>query len=417
MDINEISNLIISGIIDQENVTLYKSKMTKTNHEIIYGVSNIIIHIDFALFGFDYKNKEEIMLSSMKLSIEGLREWLFMSGVSTQHDNESRNYTINSEPLSSISIGNYENFDLKISFGRNFNRSRFDVSITQEAYFSLTSEKLRPLDNFLDMIYKIRSFLCFAIDRMVSIKSIISYSTDKLMKIQNDDIPRPIKIYYKSFPSSNEIINIHRYGMFFSYFDIQDRFSNVMKKWIESYNKIESVFNLYFTSLSMFNTYSPERFLLLVRGIEVFHRKVSEIDGKKYPSSKFQNMKNCILSKFPESSEMRLLLEERLMFANEISLRQRITKMIQPFKDLYGLNTQQEIDSFVGSIVNTRNYFTHYGRKPQNTIDKGQDVYKLCIKMEALLQLCFLKLIGMDVESIETIVSKNHHLRHKLDLD
>lgn len=411
--------VIISGIVDNDDITLYKSGMTKRNHyaPLSYGVSNITFHFDFAFFGFKYENEEEIMLSSMIFSIEGLREWLFLPGVNMQYGDKSEDSLIRFTLPEDIPICDYQNFNLEIVFSYSSNRSSFEANIAQEVYFCLNSTNLHSLDDFLDMIHKIHNFLCFVIDRMVYIQSVKSYSVEKLMKIGNHDTCRPIKIYYQSFPFSSGPTNIHRHGQLFPYSDIQDRFGNIMKKWIQSYDKIEPVFNLYFTSLSMFNTYSPERFLLLVRAMEVFHRKFSEVDTERYPRQKFKNMKNCILSKFPESSEMRSLLKEILMFANQIPLRQRITKMIQPFKGLYNLNTQQEIDSFVGNIVSTRNYFTHYGHKPKNTIDNPEDVYKLCIKMEALLQLCFLQLIGMDVEYIENIARKNNHFRHKLGLD
>ena len=413
-DNDELWDIIIAGVIDQEDITLYKSRMIK-EIDRIDGVSNMIFDISFALFGFEYENEEKIMLSKMKFSTEGLQEWLSVSGFNVRHDNKAKSSAVRYELPSNIPIGYYEGFDLKIAFGFNSNRNPFETKITQTGYFYLSSKELRPLGDFLNMIHKIHNFLCFAIDQIVCINHITSYSSKK--SYESDGRLVPIEMFYKSFPFSLRPTNIHKYDKLFSYYDIQGRFSNIMKKWIESYNNIEAVFNLYFTSLSMFNTYSSERFLLLVRGIEVFHRKVSEIDGKKYPSQKFQNMKNCILSKFPESSEIQLLLKEILMFANQISLRQRITKMIEPFKDLYGLNTQEEIESFVGSFVNTRNYLTHYGRRSKNVATKGEDIYELCIKLEALLQLHFLKLLDMDVESIEIIARNNNHLRHKLDLD
>ena len=414
MNSDEMSNLIISGIIDQESVTLYRSKMTERNHEVIHGVSNIIIHIDFALFGFDYKNNEEIMLSSMQLSVEGLREWLFISGISTQHDYESKNYTINSKPLSSISIGKHKNFDLRITFGRNFNRTRFDVSITQEAYFCLTSNKLRPLDDFLDMIHKVRSFLCLAIDRIISIKSITSYSIAKLMKIQNDEIHRPIKTYYRSFPFSTEVISIHRYGMLFSYSDIHDKLDHAIKKWIESYDLIEPVFRLYFASSAMFDRYSPERFLLLVRAVEVFHRR--NFDGQRFSDEEFKKVVDNILSNVSEEPELHSFFSHKMQYANEISLSKRIKQIILPFENLFG--SKRQMKSFLRNVTDTRNYLTHYNPNLEDrAVTKGRDIYKLCVKLEALIQLHFLKLMGMDVESIENIARKNNHFRHKLGLD
>ena len=403
IDDDELWDIIIAGVIDQEDIILYKSRMIKKTDRID-GVSTMIFDISFALFGFEYEEGKEIVLSNMKFSMEGLREWLFLSGISTQNDYETRNYTISSEPLSSLSMGNHDNFDLEITFGRSFNRAKFDVNITQEAYFCLISEKLRPLHDFLDMIYKVRSFLCLAIDRMISIKSITSYSI----------VNRPIKIYYKSFPSSDEIINIHRYGMLFSYSDIRDRFDHVIKKWLDGYNAIKPVFRLYFASSSMFDTYSPERFLLLVRAIEVFHRK--NFDGRRFSDQKFESILQNIASNFSEDPELESFVSGKMQYANEISLRKRIKQIIYPFQNLF--ESKKQIKSFAGKVTDTRNYLTHYNSNLENkAATKGEDIYELCIKLEALLQLHFLKLMDMDVESIEIIARNNNHLRHKLDLD
>lgn len=414
IDWNEL--VIISGIVENEDITLYKTIMIKQNHHVplSYGVSNIIFHVHFALFGFEYKNEKEIMLSSMKVSIEGLKEWLFLYGISTQNDYEAKNYIISSEPFPGISMGNHDNFDLGINFDISFNQTRFDVNITQEAYFCLTSEKLRPLDDFLDMIYKVRTFLCFAIDRMVSIQSIISYSNDKLIKIQDNSICRPIQIYYKSFSSSNEITNIHRHGMLFPCSHIDDKFDRIIKKWLDSYNIIEPVFRLYFASSSMFNTYSSERFLLLVRAMEVFHRR--NFDSQRFPDQEFENILQVIVSNFSEDTKLKSFVSDKMQFANEVSLRKRIKEIIYPFQNLF--KSKKQIKSFVEKVTNTRNYLTHYSHSLENKAAiEGEDMYKLCIKIEALLQLHFLQLIGLNTETIQTIAKNNHHLRHKLDLD
>ena len=260
------------------------------------------------------------------------------------------------------------------------------------------------------MVHKIHNFLCFAIDQIVCINHVTSYSSQKFYEGNHKLVP--IEIFYKSSPFSSRPTDIRKYDKLFSYYDIQERFADIMKGWITSYETIEPVFNLYFTSLSMFNTYSPERFLLLVRSIEVFHRKNFKDHSKKYPRSEFRHMKNCILSKFSDSPEINSLLKDALMHANEITLKERIVQMIHPFQKLYDLD---DLEVFTANITNTRNYLTHYGHKPKNVTTKGENIYKLCIKLEALLQLHFLKLIGMDMEFIQTIASENNHLRHKLD--
>ena len=408
----------ISGIVDQEYVTLYKFIKGKKNHHhyLAPGVSNMICYFDFALLGFNYKKEKDIMLSKMIFSIEGLREWLYISGVKTEYDSKSENSAIYFKNPSNITICTHEKFNLEIIFNENSNLGPFEANMTQEVCISITSKNLRPLDEFLDIIWRIHCFLCFAIDRMVYIKSITSYSTAQFKKIQDDNMLVPIKIYYKSFPFSEGPTNIHRYGMLFRYHEINDQFNNIMKKWIQNYSIIKPVFDLYFTSASMFDTYSTERFLLLIRSVEVFHRNIFVDEGKKFPENEFNEMKSSILSIFSKESTKKSFLKEKMSYANEITLKERIRKMIYPFRDLYGLD-RQETDSLIKNIGDMRNCLTHYGDQYQKLTTTEGDMYKLCIKLEALLQLHFLQLIGVDTKIIQTIATTNNHLRHKLDFN
>ena len=221
-------------------------------------------------------------------------------------------------------------------------------------------------------------------------------------------------MYYTSFPFSNGTTNIIDTVCFFIILIYVRNFLRLSKNGLKVTVTIEPVFNLYFASVSMFNTYSPERFLSLVRGIEVFHRRSS--DEKKFSDTEFENIVNCILSKFPEDSKERLILEDKMKYANEITLRKRIKKMIHPFASLYGSN--QRIKSFIKDVVDTRNYLTHYdSRLEENAVTKEEDLYKLCIKLEALFQLHFLKLIEIDMEFIMNVAEKNNYLCHKVNFD
>ena len=87
-------------------------------------------------------------------------------------------------------------------------------------------------------------------------------------------------------------------------------------------------------------------------------------------------------------------------------------------KDLFG--NAKERKSFIRKVVDTRNYFTHYDIGLENQALSGkklgdlEKLDRLHLKLKALLQLHFLKLIGMDIKSIKSIANENYAFRNKL---
>jgi len=66
--------------------------------------------------------------------------------------------------------------------------------------------------------------------------------------------------------------------------------------------------------------------------------------------------------------------------------------------------------------VDTRNYLTHYDPKSEHKSADGMPLYVLCEKMEALLQLHFLKTLSFSDEQIEAVCVGPQALKDKLNL-
>ena len=86
--------------------------------------------------------------------------------------------------------------------------------------------------------------------------------------------------------------------------------------------------------------------------------------------------------------------------------------MIEPFKDFFGNSGQRNL--LVNSVVDTRNYLTHFDERLANKVARGERLWQLCMKLEALLQMYLLRLIGLDDESIGQITRSNADLHAKL---
>ena len=97
---------------------------------------------------------------------------------------------------------------------------------------------------------------------------------------------------------------------------------------------------------------------------------------------------------------------------NEVSLRKRIKKLIEPFKSHFGKKKKRT--KLINKIVSTRNYLIHYDPLLESEAAQDQDLQILCLKIEVIFQLHFLQLIGFSQEEINSIA--DHQLKRKLQL-
>jgi hypothetical protein len=126
---------------------------------------------------------------------------------------------------------------------------------------------------------------------------------------------------------------------------------------------------------------------------------------------KFRNLLATLLCLAPK--EHRKWLRGRLIYGNEISLGQRIRKIIEPYKSYLG--NSKERDKIIRGIVNTRNYPTHYSEELEKESTKGVELWVLCQKMEAIFQLHLLQQLGFTKSEIQGILTNNYKLKQKFN--
>ena len=417
---NRINRIV--GIIGNDLITLDKclyGNWTKNLSGV--GVSTSTIHATRAFLGVNYDEGEEVAFSTLTFSMEGLDEWLSISGIQIEYNwaetGGLQTASIHLDPPEEIEFNIPEEIKLKFAFSGtlpSFLPANFtEASITQKAYISLKSKKLRSLEYFLDLVFKLHNFLCFAIDKTVSIDSVTGYSKEITQEIEYGKTREiPIKIYERNEPNSETKLKIHPHNMLFGYGNVADQLEEILIKWLESYETLKPAFNLYFASRSGGHKYLEGKFLALAHGIEVLHRR--NFQGTWMPEDEFRNLIDTILNAVPDDGQ-RQWIDEKLKYANELSLRNRIKQMIEPFKDLYG--NKKERNSFISKVVDTRNYLTHFDSSLEDKAAGVEDLWKLCLKLEVLFQLHFLRLIGIDDNAIKSMVHENFALRNNLGFE
>lgn len=402
----------IVGLVKSQYVTLDSCNCKKQNLNF-GGISRSIIDARVAYLGAAYGDEETVTFSKVRFSVEGLDEWLFITGLEIEHNFDDLSATIRYKPPRKIPIRLPG--DIELAFGFSWSLSgggtEFkEAKISQKASMSLVSSNGMPLETFLSIISKLTNFLSFAIDKTVMLESVTGFSTELTREregAQREQVP--IRIYFES-TSYNEVApKISWNDMLFRYDQVKDQLEEILAKWFSNYETSEPAFNLYFAYKFGAQRYIDGRFLSLAQGIETLHRRNST--KTVMPPAEFSNLVQELLKSCP--SDRKEWLNSRIAYSNEISLRQRLVEMIEPFQLIYG--TEERVSLFIRGVVDTRNYLTHYDeRLSEKAARGGVDLWRLCMKLEVLFQLHFLRLMGLSNEFIANIVNTVESVKWKL---
>jgi hypothetical protein len=273
----------------------------------------------------------------------------------------------------------------------------------------LVSADSKNLEEFIGVGYKITHLLGFAIDKTVCLENVSATSNDIRMEMGNGKTkPVHIKIYYPSLPFSKEEPRIDRKAMLFQFKQIRENAGKIINNWLHAYREIEPALSLYFSTKTGAHRFLDGRFLALAHGLETYHRRTS--NEKLMDDGEFEALVTEILSGCPE--EKKEWLKDRLTYANEINLRNRIKKIVAAFKEHIGNSKTRE--KLISNIVDTRNYLTHFDKSSKHKAVSGRELAFLCFKMEALLQLHFLQVLGFTKVEINSVLNNCDQLKQKL---
>ena len=405
----------IVGDVEEYGLVTLDGCFYKQTNISFDGISKSSIYVNTAFLGVAYDEKEEVLFNTFKFSVEGIDEWVGITGIKVKDQFENKTDSITSsitylEP-EEISINLNNGMKLLITFSWTLPGGPIiqEAKITQKTYFKLVSQQKQPLNDFISAAYKITTLLGFAIDKTVCIEQVSATSDDIFQNMGNGKkVPASISIYYPSLPYTEVKPKIDRYRMLFRFSQIKDDAERIFNNWFKAYDKINPALNLYFSVKMGIHKYLDGKFLALVQGLESYHRRTS--NEKSMDDSTFEKIVNNLIKQCPE--KYRKWLSEKLEYANEISLAHRIKNIIEPFKNFFGPDKKRK--SLVRKIVDTRNYLTHYDESLKSKAAKGKELWLLYLRMEAIFQLHLLHMLGFTRKQIEAIFQNSTDLQNKI---
>ena len=379
--------LRILGVTDKAGaVTLVDCIVVEQNDVVnIELLSKSTVHAGCVFWGAHF-DTEDIRFSEMTFSVEGLDEWLAFHHrpFSTNMDSTGPMSLTYSQP-ETITFQIPDGLHMGFHMVAGMSSGMFRQTMTTKMSMSISSSRPRSFSDFMQVLRKVRNFLCLAFDRTVSFTSITCE------KLEPHDRYKSVVIYGRFDPYDLPREDVSIGNFLISFDEVADSIQDYLARWLERYEDYEPTFNLYFTVTANRYMHIEGGFLFLVHGIESLHRRGSS--EMRMPEEEFNSLLNTILHNTP--CKWRKLIRGELQYANEPSLRRRMRQMIAPFNDLFGSESARA--AFVNQVVCTRNYLTHYdqGIKDRAVTDPHK-LLKLRSKLVGLIQLHLLQLLGFE---------------------
>lgn len=407
-DITEINQhiapeVILGTSLDGENLTLngiYESGSTlgSGGFRTRYGAIRIFR-------GFHFDKESDILFKDISVLYSNFDSWLDISGFQIEPHLETGDMDIKhtSPPLIHATINN----DYKITIGFNVRHfiskmGRKEARITQTGIAVIEKNTVVTFTEFMKIQHHLRNFLSLAM---------MSPCYPLLIRGNVEDSTMPngyadVGICYSN-KTPQTIDDIYELHMLFRYRDISTNFERYLKNWFDKSEILEPVFNLYFGTLYNQDMYLDHTFLSLIQAIETYHRRT--MTNFVWSEQDFITIQKEVTDN--ASEKYKKWVSQKFQYGNEPTLRKRIKEILDEFKLLFDEFSIYDFQ-FISDIVDTRNYLTHYDIGLKDKVLKDKDLFIATQKLRALLEVCFMKQLGMSNDDMKNIVKRS--LQNKL---
>lgn len=372
--------------------------------EILHGS----FRVRYVLLGHHFNSVNEVQFNKVAIRFSNIEDWTRMTGFSFNHtfDEESQSQRYIAEysfPLSQVA----ETADRVISTYFELNQTKNGINeiiLRQNTYINISFSDLKRLDDIVSMdVFYLQNFFGLALGVPVYPIEINGYNDEVTRSVREHQFLEKIQIFYAN-KDYTEVTKIRPFDVLFRLNDVVDNLAIYIGNWFSRYQIIKPSVDLY--SAYLFggkNGYLEPNFLSICQALEAYHRRVYSCTY--IPIEEYDKLYAAMCSAIPLdlSDEFKVSLREKMKWFNEYSLRKRLKELLQRNWEIYqpyvGI-----LKEFVGAVVDTRNYHTHYGEELEERAKSGSDLIIITEKLRMILEICLLVEMGISDEKIKTIV-------------
>ncbi|MFD1553880.1 hypothetical protein DNU06_16990 [Putridiphycobacter roseus] len=422
--LNGVSYVEIFGSFDENPIALGARKRKKICH--IYGrldnsqtcvLNECKLHISNAFFLTTTINFEELYYAStdilvekkvdfkrVKFKFDCLDNWIDYDAFETVwNGNTVAGVSRSSKKIEYETLYSDDKFSLEIHHSTTIPLISPNKQYLLEQHGALSSEiksdvTLKELSEFID---RIQDFFVF-----------ISWSTVSLvnpLEFSDGDFN------YYCYKNPRRIENSQRHksqkktkSLLFTVNEIpKGQISETFQKWFKLFDKYEYALKLLISCINSSVTNRENRFINLMYALDTIQQKdiTSVLKNESNLSQKDSEILEKLRTTYKVERNLINSLKARLLKQNRPKLKDKIAKLLEPFRVAIETDLKENFDEFIEVIVNTRNFIAHESNKEPQIVNKDFEKYNR--KLETILILIFLSKLNL---SNNHVISNLHNM-------
>lgn len=408
---------IILGVTDNgQFCTLFRNYETRTQLNFP-GIRKSFLESSYLFIGKHFSSPDEICFSSFQANFTNLENWLCKRPFSMEFPDKEKNsewrlthkwppeFVAKIDELKSQIESTHE-FKTDGDLIRN-------AIWKSKAYLKITPDDPRHFKWYWDVIYDLCNFLTLLIGETTYITHIKAFGDDIEIR-PGRKTEETIELFFtQKKPNIND--KIHPSEMIIPFPRISEIITDVISLWFLKAQNLRSVYDLFFGTFYNPSMYLQFRFLSLMQAIESFHRVTK---GGKYLSNEdWKPYREKLAGQIsPElDSDHRESLKSRVKYGNEYSLRKRLSELLHCLDDKTLSILSPAEKYFTGSIVDTRNYLTHYDDELKDFSLKGADLHWANERLRIFITILLLKEISIEESIVLDSMRQNSRISQILN--
>jgi hypothetical protein len=397
---------VINGFtVNGKDVTLIGCH---TNNHSLHapGIEEYSYLIEQVIIGDSYSTVPSEQFFQFRFHIDKIEDWLDLQLIKVNNDREKRSIDYHFEWPNPMVYNIDKNNKLSIEhIGTTQNGPAVNkINLNVEAYFEYQSTIPFSLKKMIEVIFRIRMLISFFTLRpyfadKVEIKSLVDGQTNNGIVY-----PRWNQFFYQEGTNFTNEYGDEDTFSFLKYVvpfpAVKESFEIILSNWFEKYEVLEPVIESYYSYFYLSETTINAKFLHVVQAFEAYHRRMRNNDKISLPD--FKKKIESILKDV--SPELVPWLTEKLAFAYEPTLKERLTELFRDSGELGFDSVFEDVETLVKKIRDSRNYLTHYDARLQNKVMEPSEMVKVTEQIAEYLLFLILRDIGIDVEKLRTLV-------------
>lgn len=383
-------------------VTLWGCSERRKNVNLA-GFTRTSFHADVALVGAHLGDAKDTRFTKVSAEYRHLDEWAGLSGfgVTIPEDRTTHPMVIEHErvaPVAAPVAGARVAVEVRATLKDNSLGPAREAAIRERTLLSVEYPGGRRFGEWSVLLRRLRNFLTLG----------VGASVEPLAVRAETGGGASAEVHYRPAGARGGTPpgrKVHRAEMLFSLRDIHEDFGRFLGDWFGKAERLGPVYDLYFATAYGSPAYLDDRFLSLVQAVEAYHRRA--LGTTELPVEEHERRIEGIIGAAPDAHKD--WLRGKLAYSNEPSLRKRLKEIMrrdpEVMEPIFGDGKKERMD-FVGKVVDTRNYLTHYDEGRKGTAAVGRNLHELSERLKSILEACLLREAGFKGDQLKEVLSR-----------